>query len=552
VAEGAPAARAASGSLDRHALVFLLASLALGVGVLLWAATRAYTGWPRTSDDMFYYLVLVRESVRHGVVSCDGLRPTNGFHPLYFLVLRAAYPWFAEAALPGAALAFLAACHAATCVVLWRTLRRIAGHTLGAVLAGLYAANPFVVGVIFAGVETALMVLCLAVCLWAHLRWLERAGRGDRVVALIALACAVAARTDAVMLGLGLALAPALPYRARPREALRAMDRAPLLAALLPIVAFGAWGQVATGEFLQTSGRSLSYWQSVGDWLVIHGALARLGPLATPVSAVAYALYVVVQWIAWVARGPFVLVTGHLLATLLVGAAVGWWSRPARPGAPAADRTIPTAHRRLALELLVFLGFLWSFYAVLFRHGQVWYWHGSVLVATVLLAVWLAPLRASAGPELAAALARVPRAVTALALIVAIGLSAFGLSDLLPRRVSHDAGPAAARAPDPLAWVPDGATLGAFDTGQLAWEQQRLRVVNLDGLVNNAAYRALRARHIGRYMLEQRVEWLYVHDKVVERFRPFGLGEWLERAERVGRNAGGVGLYRLGATSAAR
>jgi dolichyl-phosphate-mannose-protein mannosyltransferase len=540
VAESTPGAPT-SASLDRYALRFLLASLALGLGLLLWAATRGYGAWPRTSDDMFYYFVLVREAVRHGVASSDGLRPTNGFHPLYFLVLRAIYPALPESALPGAALAFLAVCHGVTCLVLWRTLRRIVGGALAAALAGLYAANPFVIGVIFAGVETALMVLCLAVCLRAHLRWLEQGARPDRVVALLALACAVAARTDTVMLAAAMAVAPALALRSRPREALRTLDRAPLLAALLPIVAFGVWGQVATGEFLQTSGRALSFWQSVGDWRVIRGALDGLGALATPAAAVTYALYVVVQWIAWVARGPFMLVSGHLLGAVLAGARVGWRLRRPTPGAPIADRTLPTSHRRLALELLAYLVLLWAFYAVFFRHGQVWYWHSSVYVATLLLGVWLAPMRAA----VAALPARLPRAVPVLGLIAAIGLSALALADLRPRRVTDQAIASAAPARDPLASVPDGATLGAFDTGQLAWEQPRLRVVNLDGLVNNAAYRALRARRIGRYMLEQRVEWLFVHDQVIERFRPFGLGAWLERAEPAGRSANGVGLYRV-------
>jgi hypothetical protein len=127
-------------------------------------------------------------------------------------------------------------------------------------------------------------------------------------------------------------------------------------------------------------------------------------------------------------------------------------------------------------------------------------------------------------------------------LIAALAVTGGALDPLRPH-----AGPGAASgaAADPLAQIPSGAILAAFDTGRLGWEHPRLEVVNLDGLVNNAAYRALRARRIGRYMLDERIEWLYVRDRVVERFRAFGLQEWLDAAEPVARSADGVALYRM-------
>jgi len=525
-------------------LLFFLASLALGVGVLVWAAGLPYAAWPRRSDDMFYYLVLVRESLHHGIVSSDGLRPTNGFHPLYFLLLRTIYPHVSEAALPGVALAWLGAFHGAACLVLRATLRRLAGRTLAGLLAGLYAANPFVIGVVYAGVETSLMVLCLGVALWAHLRWLEAGRAWKRALVLAALMLAVAARTDAVILAAALAIAPAWTRaRAGPGAALRAVDPAPLIAALVPIVAFGAWGLQTGGEFLQVSGRALSYWQSVGDWRRIHAALAGLGPVATPFTAVVYALEVAVQLIGWLVRAPLALLTGHPLGMALLGAGVAFRLAPG-PAAPPAPETW---RRMLAAPLILFLALLWVFYALLFRHAQTWYWHGSVYVSTLLLALWLAPARVPARDAAARAWARLPRLAPAVMLLIAVGLAATALDGLRPRAPS--AAPAAP-SPDLLAQVPDGATLGAFDTGQLAWEQPRLRVVNLDGLVNNAAYRALRARRIGDSMLEQGVAWLFVNDKVVERFTPFGLGAWLARADAVGRTPGGVVLYRLRSSAA--
>jgi hypothetical protein len=540
--DAAPASRDGSSS----AFLFFLAALLIGAGLLAWNATRPYVDWPNTSDDMFYYLTLARETAEHGVVSVDGLRPTNGFHPLWFLVLRALVPWTAEASLPQVALAILATCHALTCLVLWRTLRRLAGPGLAGLLAGLYAANPFLLRVVFAGVESALAALGVSVCLWAHLRWLERGRAADRTLSLAALVLAVAARTDTVMLAAAFALAPAiarLRERAGAGRALRAVDPVPVVIAALPVLAFGIWSLSATGEFLQTSGRALSYWQSIGDWRLIRSWVAGLGAVATPAAALLYALEVVVQWVGWITRAPLELLIHHPLgvvtAALVVAARFGLLPGAAsRPAGVEPD----LARGRLAIELVTFQILLWTFYALLFRHCQVWYWHSSLVAAALLAAIWLAPAREIAR-RFAARLA--PRPVMALLLIAAIGCTVWSVSGFRPRPRGPGAAVWPPAAGEPLARVPAGATLAAFDTGRLGWEHPHLTVVNLDGLVNNAAYRALRARAIGRYMLDQRIEWLYVRDPVVERFRAFGLDAWLSRADPVAGSADGVRLYRL-------
>jgi hypothetical protein len=536
-------------AIERAALAYGVLSLALALATLLWNATRPYIEWPSTSDDMFYYLTLARETAAHGVVSVDGVRPTNGFHPLWFVILRGLQPRLGDAALPGVALAILALFHAAACFALWRTLRRLAGPAPAALLAGLYAANPFVLRIVLAGVETALAACFASISLWAHVRWLERRRPADRGVSLAALALAAASRTDTVMLAAALALAPAIErWRARrdPGAALRAVDLAPVLVAALPVVAFGLWSLRATGELVQTSGRALSFWQSVGDWLLVQKAVAGLGALAPVAAPVVYALEVAVQLVGWITRAPLELLRHHPLGIALAAIALVWRFGRGRRAAvtPAGHAAADPVRGPLVTALVTFFALLWTFYALMFRHCQIWYWHTSLVAAALLIAAWLAPMRAL-GATVADYLAssRVPRATPALLLLVALGFTAWTMAGLRPR--SPVAPIMGATMLGPLALVPAGATLAAFDTGRLGWEHPELTVVNLDGLVNNAAYRALRGRRIGRYMIEQRIEWLYVRDRVVDRFRAFGLEEWLDRADPIGRSADGVGLYRL-------
>jgi hypothetical protein len=415
-----------------------------------------------------------------------------------------------------------------------------------------------VLRLVFAGVETALAACFASLCLWAHVRWLGGRRSVDRVIALAALAVAVAARTDTVMLAAGLALAPALvPWRDRrdPGAALRSVDWAPAVVAALPVLGFGLWSLRATGEFVQTSGRALSFWQSVGDWQLIRKAVAGLGPLAIVAAPAVYALEVAVQWVGWITRAPLELLRHHPLGIALVVVPFVARYGPGRAGAdpagapgPAAANAAATAdpiRGPLSTALLVYLALLWTFYALLFRHCQVWYWHTSVVAAAILIASWLAPMRAL-GQAVVAYLGspRVPRGTIGILFVAALAFTGWTISGQRPRTPPVVASGVAAPA-DPLAAIPAGATLAAFDTGRLGWEHPDLTVVNLDGLANNAAYRALRARRIGQYMLDEKIEWLYVRDRVVDRFRAFGLGMWLEAAERAGRSADGVQLYRL-------
>jgi hypothetical protein len=80
------------------ALVALL--LSPYVAVSLWGAKANLIGF--FTDDSFYYLKTARNVFVAGFATFDGVNPTNGFHPLYFLLVTALAglvpaPWFLNA-----------------------------------------------------------------------------------------------------------------------------------------------------------------------------------------------------------------------------------------------------------------------------------------------------------------------------------------------------------------------------------------------------------------------------------------------------------------------
>lgn len=72
------------------AVVFALKAL-----VALSAASRGVSFF---IDDAFYYLLIARNFAASGVPTFDGVNPTNGFHPLWMLVLAAMYKVIGAAA----------------------------------------------------------------------------------------------------------------------------------------------------------------------------------------------------------------------------------------------------------------------------------------------------------------------------------------------------------------------------------------------------------------------------------------------------------------------
>ena len=100
------------------------------------AGVLVVVGWPAVwladhqliasfTDDSFYYLEVARHVARGDGFTFDGLHPTNGFHPLWLLLLVPICRLFPGEFLPLRAVILLqAVLLALAAVLLWRILRR--------------------------------------------------------------------------------------------------------------------------------------------------------------------------------------------------------------------------------------------------------------------------------------------------------------------------------------------------------------------------------------------------------------------------------------------
>ena len=192
-----------------------LLTLALLGGALRLALI--WTGWCDNrvvADDAFYYFTIARQLAAGHGATFDGLAPTNGFHPLWLLLLTPVF------ALTGAlragswvgvhlALSLCALLDVVSGVLLWRLLRRLGSPRGAHWAAAVWFLSPVTVLLSLRGLESALNVTLFAVWLWV-VTWAFGDGTPDaRRGALVGIVTGLAflARTDnGPLLGLTLAL----------------------------------------------------------------------------------------------------------------------------------------------------------------------------------------------------------------------------------------------------------------------------------------------------------------------------------------------------------
>ncbi len=252
--------------------------LFLGLAVILALPLFSHESWLIfVQDDLLYYLK-VAQNLAHGRGSTfNGIAPTNGYQPLWFLVLTI-LSRFTEN--PRTVLGFLAVSDwiaaLATFLLARRLLRLSAARPL-LVFALSAAVTLYSVTLFFYGMEVTLTVPLLlgTICLLLRVDWLV--GRWSRTFLLGLLLSALAlSRIDTLIFGglvlCGILLTPAL------RRLIRADLVFGAVLGLLPLLAYFVLNRVEFDTFLPISGMAkelkLDRLPSLEPWRVFFHPLA--------------------------------------------------------------------------------------------------------------------------------------------------------------------------------------------------------------------------------------------------------------------------------------
>ena len=452
-------------------------------------------------DDAFYYYQIAYHMAEGRFSTFDGgLTRTNGYHPLWLLLLTPFYWVFdkTEALFAFKALEIVLIAGGVALVAVAARVARLPWFLLFAVLPALYAQTGMLFGLEAALVLFMLGLLLLAMCLFARdpARWRRPLAAVAFALPWARLECAAVAVAAATALGFlewsgrlsrardgsthGAAgrADRALPRLSPGGGGLRLQAAMPLAGAIAGVLVYFAYNGIVFGGIVPVSGAvkallSQREWEREGGYGLAESveAFARSEPfddeLLTALEVVFYAL---LAW--WLGRG-----SGSRKDALLLAFAAGVFGLAAGHLAKFAQ-------------------------SVLLMHPELWFswWY---YVPAYLMEALVVPLRCCIGIYLVRRFVapRLPRTadVLRLAAIVATAAVLVAKADFAAPFRFVDAARDEVKTKDWLVraymgvavmdrLLPEGTLVGSWDGGAIGYFS-RLPVMNLDGLANSYGYK---------------------------------------------------------------
>ncbi len=494
--------------------VWLWAVLALGALLRLTTAALPERLLLRvTVDDALYYTGVARHLGAGEGFSFDGIHATNGFHPLWALLITP-LTWFTEGTALLRLMAVLQAVLAvATFVLLARLLRPLLGTFATTVGLAVWWLSPHSVLHGQSGVEATLAACCVALLITAAVTYDRRPSTRLAVWAGVAAGACFLARSDTAfaVLAVGGWLIVRQVRTGRDTAGLVRHAGAAGGVAAAVIAPWWAWNLASFGTITQDSfwARPQVEWQR------------RLGDTAPGPGDVVEATfgYLSDRWLLESGWPPVLVLVGGVIAGALVvraGFATGWPRHLAALGGAllSAGAVLAVVHGGVRM----------------LARGYYFEWVRMSLglfTAAVVAGIVAGPARRTVAARVDdVGLRRL--AVGVLATVVVLG-TLLGVDGLRTPGYPWQGHMVAAGR-----WIeehtePDDVVV-TFNAGIVA-EYSGRTVVNVDGVINHEAADALSRRELADHLCSTGASWLVDFDPVVlEEYEPF-MGEGLERIE---------------------
>ena len=442
-------------------------------------------------DDAYYYFLTAQHIVAGEGPSVDGLNASNGWHPLWLLVTTGIYalPYNDPDTPVRLVVGLGAVCDALVAAALTLGARRYVGQGAALVAGLVYGVNMMPILQAVNGLETGLGALSIALAWILTLAFAARPTTRRALAVGLVFGLCFLARTDLalIVIWLGLfVLAIVLRKPARPRLAVVIG-----VSGLIVILPWLMWNTANFGSPFDQSSAGAVPWAMRARFEAANPG-APLWELALRNAPTQF-------WI----RGD------HLGAPIMAGyvlwplALFGLWRARRR------------ASRRLALAAaLLLLGGLTLVLVHVFARFYPRPWYFVVLAQS--LALGLALFWVHTGPVV-----RVMGVALGLVLLVVSGLLAWQ-TGYYPWQVPMHYAEAA--------WVrdntPEDTVVGSMNAGIIGYYSGR-RTINLDGVVNPAAFTAIREYRLLDYMREAGVDLFVDIDYILtDEYGPFMGGDW--------------------------
>ncbi len=516
-------------STDRAVLLSLLV---LGLGVRLFISwLDDYLLFQKcVVDDAYFYFGIARHIAMGAGATFDGSTMTNGFHAIYALLVVPIFWLFPQnAAAPvHLALTILSLFSAATGLVIYLAVRELSGRRAAIVAAFLWLFNPYVILISLSGVEVGVSTFFLSLCIYLYIRMKKGEYKAGGALALgCATGLAILGRVDSVFMfvciGLDMFLSSLKggePVRVRFRRPF--VYGATTLAVLSPWL---AWSLLKFGTIRHISGVTLPniahtmYLDRYGtyfSWGLVKTELFQLRLWCSHIlqySGGAWLFFLLVIGILWTGRGK---TAETFKVNLRQFGSVGF------------------AFLSTAMLVLFYALYFWGWL-------RPWYYLSVVLVVTIGLGI---PLSSMVGSSVSGRLFTRRMSVLLFALAAYLSVQSvlawrsglFGFQKQL-----YDA----------AVWLnthtEGNEKIGAISAGIYGYMTRR--TIDLAGVVNEEAYRAMREKRIFAYLLEKDISYLVDREDMVRfysrRFDRDGFLDRLVPVKRFGTALSDIVVYRI-------
>ncbi len=518
-------------------------SLILPIFLLIGLGIRLYISWLDIEllfqkclvDDAFFYFGIAKNIAAGKGATFDGSIMTNGFHPIYALLLVPIF-WLSPGN-PGipvhVALTILSVFNVLTGYIISLTVRKIAGQVAGLFGAFLWLFNPFVILIALSGVEVGVAAFFISLCIYVHLeeRKADRVSLPKMVLLGFLTALAVLSRVDAVFIFITIALDLWYLSYQKGKSLFRSLSQPALYCAvtLLALVPWFFWNLYHFGTIRQISGVTLPN-IAHNMYLMKHKTYLSLSFLKTE-------LFFMKVWIENIIRfsggiGLFVI----LFIFFIISAR----KNLATKISGILEKIKPLHFALLSSIFLVF------FYALYFWGWlRPWYYLPVMLIVTIYIGSIVGHTFESF-LHIRAKMAKMTIPVFVLFLICTIYFSYQGMNAW-----RNGLFPFQKQLYDSAVWLrentPENSEIGAISAGIYGYMTER--TIDLAGVVNEEAYRAMREKRIFAYLQEKQIDYLVDREDMVtffsERFDNNGFMNNLMPIKRFGDEPSDIVVYRI-------
>ncbi len=475
-------------------------------------------------DDSYYYFVIAHNTIQSNSVSMDGINVTNGFHPLWWVVLM---PIFGgTSALSDSqitqALILSSVFDMATIWIVGQLAASLTRReSLGVLAAGLYAFNPVVILQVTNGLETALSLLTISIFLLLMKAWLTRPPSWIlSIVVGVSGGLMFLARSDSVFL-LGLAYLAVLIYWKDQKTRWLTVIAASGVSFLLTLPWF-IWGHLVVGSWIQESGVAVPY------AIRVRVALTEGPGMVTALRESLRQLTFAPSWL----RGDFTGLPFFLGAVLWVIVGIGLIRRwKTAPASLEKVMLLPLLGSGLLL-ILVHAGLRW--------YPRPWYFIPSSLAFALTYALIVKSFRSRENRR------------------IFVSVIGFGIYFALTGYTFWQLGyyPWQREMLAASRWlgenIPTDSKVASFNSGIYTY-YNAFPVINLDGVVNHQAFQAVQERDVLSYLQRESVEYLIDYDNAIKNeYAPFmgdGYPDDIEEIEVINEEPvselGSIRVYRV-------